>query len=158
MIILALGSNIGNGKNQLHLAVEHLSKIGTIVHRSSIYVTKPWGFVSDHLFHNMVITIKTDLNALELLYATQAIEKEMGRMAKTNMDYEDRIIDIDIIAYDQIQQNANGLILPHPHFRERNFVLYPMSEIIPDWRDPVTALTAEELKKQSPDSDIPQIL
>ena len=65
MIILALGSNIGNGEAQLKSAIEHLNKIGSIINCSSIYVTEPWGFISDHLFHNMVVTIHTDLSALE---------------------------------------------------------------------------------------------
>ena len=106
----------------------------------------------------MVVTIHTDLSALELLKATQRIEIEMGRLAKSGNTYQDRIIDIDIIAYHSEIENANELILPHPHFRKRNFVLYPLAEIAPEWIYPVSCLTAAQLNEQSPDQDLPQIL
>ena len=155
MIILALGSNLGDSVHYLNCAIAHLNRIGKVELVSSIYVTKPWGFVSSHDFYNQVVTSETSLSSLELLRAVKEIEREMGRGAKLTSDYQDRVIDIDIIDYHHEQIKTDELELPHPLFRNRNFVLVPLVEILPQWIDLQTGLTALELLKLSSDKDVP---
>ena len=102
------------------------------------------------------------MSPLDLLRETQRIEKELGRTTKTTTEYADRVIDIDIIDYDgQIitisqQSTVNSLLtLPHPLMHLRNFVLYPLADIAPEWRHPILKLTAQELKERSEDKSIP---
>jgi 2-amino-4-hydroxy-6-hydroxymethyldihydropteridine diphosphokinase len=106
--------------------------------------------------------MESELSPLDLLRETQRIEKELGRTAKTTTEYADRVIDIDIIDYDnQIikisqQSTVNSLLtLPHPLMHLRNFVLYPLADIAPEWVHPILKLTTLELKAKSGDKSIP---
>ena len=163
MIILSIGTNIGDRKANIENAITALNTIGTVTAVSSIYSSDPWGFESENGFYNIALIIKTSLSPLDLLRETQRIEKELGRTAKTTTAYADRIIDIDIIDYDnQIikisqQSTVNSLLtLPHPLMHLRNFVLYPLVDIAPEWMHPILKLTALELKEKSEDKSIPQ--
>ena len=109
--------------------IEH--KVGQISKRSSLYSTEPWGFKSDNDFVNSVICVETELSPHEVLKATQAIERQMGRTRKSRGgEYHDRIIDIDILLYDDITVVESDLIIPHPLMKEREFVMKPLREII----------------------------
>ncbi|MCQ2329488.1 MAG: 2-amino-4-hydroxy-6-hydroxymethyldihydropteridine diphosphokinase [Paludibacteraceae bacterium] len=131
MVILGLGTNLGNREANLRNAIEFLKNIGTIIRQSSIIETEAVGFASDNKFLNMAIAIDTKLSPIELLDATQEIEKKMGRKQKSvNGVYHDRLIDIDIIDYNGIILNTERLTLPHPKANERDFVKIPLSEII----------------------------
>lgn len=106
-------------------------RVGEITRRSSMLHTEPWGFDSDNEFVNSVIMVSTSLTPQQLLKATQEIEREMGRTVKSvNAQYHDRIIDIDILLYDDITLNEENLVIPHPLMRERDFVMTPLKEII----------------------------
>ncbi len=121
---LSLGTNLGDKQKNLQTAIRHIAeKVGKIVTQSSVMETESWGFDSENTFLNMVIEVKTNLSPLEVLTETQEIEKLMGRIEKTNNIYQDRIIDIDIILYDDIILDSPELKLPHPLFRQRDFVL-----------------------------------
>jgi len=136
-VYLGLGTNIGDGAEQLSQACRHISElIGTIVRQSAYYVTEPWGFQSDHLFTNAVVCVSTSLTPRRLLRVTQRIERLMGRRKKTGADgvYHDRTIDIDILLYDQLQINDPDLVIPHPRMQERPFVMNPLLEIFPDFQ------------------------
>lgn len=134
--------------------------IGTVVRQSTFYETEPWGFESENMFLNAVVCVETSLCPLCLLKATQNIEFEMGRTEKylnvsvnvnenenvnendsvlpsspvaqpsTRRNYHDRIIDIDILLYDDITVELPELKIPHPLMREREFVMKPLNEIL----------------------------
>jgi len=130
---LSLGTNLDNKQKNLQTAIRHIAKkVGRVVAQSSVIETEPWGFVSENTFLNMVIEVETTLSPLVVLKKTQQIEKLMGRIEKTNDAYQDRIIDIDIILYDNIILDTPELKLPHPLFRQRDFVLKPLCEIAPE--------------------------
>ena len=130
---LALGTNLGNKENNLQNAIQHIAKkLGKVIAQSSVIESEPWGFVSENSFLNMVIKVETALSPLEVLKKTQQIERLMGRTKKTHTSYQDRIIDIDIILYDDVILDTPELKLPHPLFRKRDFVLIPLREIAPN--------------------------
>ena len=162
MIILSIGTNIGDRERNIENAVKALGEIGKVTAISPIYTSEPWGFESENGFYNIALTIESELLPLDLLRETQRIEKELGRTAKTTTEYADRVIDIDIIDYDnQIikitqQSTVNNLLtLPHPLMHLRNFVLYPLADIAPEWVHPILKLTTLELKAKSEDKSIP---
>lgn len=130
MIILSLGTNIGDKKKNLNEAIRRISAFAEITRQSSMIETEPWGFESKNIFLNIVIVIETSLSPLELLDATQKVEREMGRTEKSvNGVYHDRIIDIDIIDYNKIKMDTPRLILPHPRAHLRDFVMIPLQEL-----------------------------
>ena len=153
---LSLGANIGNREQTLLQAVEALNQqVGPVLQRSDFYYSLPWGFDSEHDFCNLCLSIQTDLSPYELLSATQAIERQLGRTHKTTLRqgqpvYSDRTIDIDIIrAFDsngseiiinqkskiknlksKISDGLPSLTLPHPLWQERDFVKIPLESIL----------------------------
>ena len=131
-VYLGLGSNIGNRKRNMREAVQYMeSLIGTVTRQSALYETEPWGFESPNLFINMCVCVETPLAPRQLLEATQEIEKRMGRVGKSvNHEYQDRIIDIDILIYDDITVDEPDLKIPHPLMQERDFVMTPLNEIL----------------------------
>lgn len=132
-VYLGLGTNLGDKQAQLHRAVDEIEKrIGRVVALSSFYETAPWGFQSDHSFLNAVVEVETTLSPLDLLHATQAIERDLGRTAKsTDGAYHDRPIDIDILLYGDEVYHDGELQIPHPLMEQRSFVLLPLAEIAP---------------------------
>ncbi|MBP7374329.1 MAG: 2-amino-4-hydroxy-6-hydroxymethyldihydropteridine diphosphokinase [Prevotella sp.] len=127
-----MGSNIGNRKRNMREAVQYMeSLIGTVTRQSALYETEPWGFESPNLFINMCVCVETPLAPRQLLEATQEIEKRMGRVGKSeNHEYQDRIIDIDILLYDDLTVDEPDLKIPHPLMNEREFVMNPLNEIL----------------------------
>ncbi len=129
-IYLGLGSNLGNKEENLKKALDLLSqKIGDIIAVSSFYTSEPQGFISENSFLNAAVSMHTKLSPFALLDETQKIERQLGRKQKTRKAYTDRIIDIDILFYDDLTLNTPELTIPHPHIAEREFVLVPLSEI-----------------------------
>lgn len=138
-----LGTNLGDKEQNLRLAVQHIEeRIGKVVSLSAFYATAPWGFASDNAFLNAVVCVETSLPPLEILSITQSIEKEMGRTHKSvNGVYSDRVIDIDLLLYDDLILDTPTLKLPHPLMQERRFVMEPLAEIAPDVMHPVLGKT-----------------
>lgn len=135
---LALGTNIGNKRRNMITAAALLAeRVGDVLALSGFYETEPWGFQSDNTFLNAALQLETRLSPQELLIATQHIEMEMGRTEKSNGVYHDRIIDIDILLYDDLILQTPELTLPHPLMHERRFVLEPLAEIAPNVVHPV---------------------
>ncbi len=131
-VFLSLGSNIGDRQDNLDKAISNIEeRIGIIPAKSSVIETEPWGFDSENHFLNMVIKVETRLLPKQVLFISQAIERELGRTNKTQGSYQDRIIDIDIILYDDLHLKLDSpeLTIPHPHFKERDFVMKPLLEI-----------------------------
>ena len=130
--ILLLGINLGDKLINLKHAVKCIENaIGKIVCKSSIYETEPWGFKSKELFYNMTIEVETKLNPNELLKELKKIEFKIGRTRTHNNCYENRIIDLDILFYDDVIINTNELNLPHSKLHLRKFTLIPLNEIKP---------------------------
>ena len=131
-VYLSLGSNIGNRKRNMRDAVQYLeAAVGTVLRQSELLETEPWGFDSPNLFINMCVCMETPLSPQQLLEATQVVERKMGRVAKSEGgEYADRIIDIDILLYDDLQIDEPNLKIPHPFMHERNFVMIPLRQIL----------------------------
>ena len=145
--ILSLGSNLGNSVVHLQAAARRLAATGgiTLVSASSIYETAPVGVTArqpDYL--NQVLVLETDLPPKELLQVCQNLEQERGRTS-SHQPLSPRTLDIDLIAYGAWVTASPSLVLPHPRYRQRRFVLLPLAEVQPDFRDPVSARTIDEL-------------
>lgn len=130
-LYLSLGSNLGDRRQALLTAIQWIAElIGLVVKQSSFIETEPWGFESDHTFMNACVEVSTTLSPLDVLSLTQQIEQRMGRTHKSvNCQYADRIIDIDILLYDDIILDTPELKIPHPHMLERDFVMIPLREL-----------------------------
>lgn len=147
-VYLALGSNQGDRQALLEQAIDAIDRsLGRVDSISSFVETAPWGFVSAHSFLNAVLLLQTELPPLELLEATQQIERLLGRKRKTDgAGYTDRPIDIDLLFYDELVYSDERLTLPHPLLQERLFVLDPLLEIAPTLRHPLLGKTISELR------------
>ena len=130
---LGIGTNLGDRTANLRHAVELINEqAGHVLACSSFIETEPWGFKSDNLFLNAVVKIDTMCSPHELLSVTQVIERTMGRTHKSvNGVYSDRIVDIDILIYDDLTINDENLTIPHPLIWQRQFVYEPLLEIAP---------------------------
>ncbi|MBR5069123.1 MAG: 2-amino-4-hydroxy-6-hydroxymethyldihydropteridine diphosphokinase [Bacteroidales bacterium] len=131
IVYIGLGSNLGDGPKNLDKAVSLLQKeAGEVLYTSAYIQSEPWGFESDHRFTNAVTVICTTLDPLALLDLTQQIERRMGRTRKRRRGegYSDRIIDLDLLLYDDVCIETERLTLPHPHIADRDFVRLPLEE------------------------------
>lgn len=146
-VYLGLGANLGDKEANLHIAVEKIEKrIGKVTSLSAFYVTSPWGFASENSFLNAACCVETTLSPMEVLEKTQAIERELGRLAKSvSGTYSDRPIDIDLLLYGNVILHSPTLLLPHPLMAERRFVLEPLAEIAPGVVHPVLGKTIQHL-------------
>ena len=146
---LGLGTNIGNKRRNMITAAALLAeRVGDILALSGFYETEPWGFESENFFLNAAVKLNTSFSPLELLQITQQIEKELGRTEKSNGAYHDRIIDIDILLYDDEVLRTPQLTLPHSLMHERKFVMDPLSEIAPFVVHPVLKERIIDLKER----------
>ncbi len=135
-VYLLLGSNLANPQQQLSDARDQITiKIGKIVNQSSLYETDAWGKTDQPGFINQVILVSTGLNAHEILKMIFRIESNMGRTRTEK--YAARVIDIDILYFNQAVIDSDELIVPHPAMQDRRFVLVPLSEIAPSFIHPV---------------------
>ncbi|MFA7273310.1 MAG: 2-amino-4-hydroxy-6-hydroxymethyldihydropteridine diphosphokinase [Crocinitomicaceae bacterium] len=147
-VFIALGSNLGDRKDNIEKAIHKIqAEIGELIHSSSLFENQAQGFESNTLFLNACIEIETTYNSFEILEKLQSIEKLLGRIPKNGNEYESRKIDLDIIFFDQEIIQTDSLIVPHPLFRQRDFVLIPLNEIAPKSIDPETGLTIFQLTK-----------
>lgn len=147
MLYLSLGSNLGDRRANLSAAVRLIGeRIGKVTEKSGIIETEPWGFVSDNPFLNQAIAVETDMESIDILTETQAIERELGRRKKTDGGhYSDRCIDIDLLLYNDRMIRDGRLQLPHPLMHLRRFVLEPLAEIAPDAIHPGLKKSVREL-------------
>lgn len=132
MVYLGLGTNLGDKQKNLNDAIRMLeNQVGEVEKVSSVIETEPEGFKSDNMFLNAVVKVRTALSPFELLDITQDVEKSLGRKEKSsNGIYHDRVIDIDILLYDDINISTPRLVIPHPRMTQREFVMTPLAEIL----------------------------
>lgn len=132
MVYLGLGTNLGDKQKNLNDAIRMLENlVGEVEKVSSVIETEPEGFKSDNMFLNTVVKVRTALSPFELLDITQDVEKSLGRKEKSsNGIYHDRVIDIDILLYDDINISTPRLVIPHPRMTQREFVMTPLTEIL----------------------------
>jgi len=144
-VYLLLGTNIGKRKENIFLAEQEIGKsMGRIITKSSVYESPSWGYDSENSFLNRTISIKTSKEPVELLAIIKVIESSMGRIKKSKQ-YEDRLIDIDILFYGNERITAKELIIPHPSLHLRRFTLVPLSEIAGEFVHPVMHKTIIQL-------------
>lgn len=147
-IVLGFGSNLGNREEFILTAYKLLEEeLGALIKKSSFIETSPWGFESDNSFINSVAEFETQKTPLEALEICNKIEKELGRQRNSlHKGYQNRTIDIDILFYEDMVLDTPTLKIPHPLIAERDFVLTPLKEILPNLLHPV-------LKKEIKDTD-----
>jgi len=145
VVHLLTGSNIGRKVDNLMQARMFITqKAGTLLRKSSIYESPPWGFEHPENFLNQVLEVETFLEPEDLLHQLQQIEVELGRK-RNRKRYSARIIDIDILFYADLIIKRESLIIPHPRIDERRFVLVPLNELIPDYHHPLLQQPVKEL-------------
>lgn len=142
---LLIGSNLGNPLENLEKSIFLLNlKTGIITQKSSIYKTAPWGFEHEKFFLNQVLKIETTLQPLNLLENILSIEHEMGRKRNAK-GYEGRIIDIDILYFNDLSYQHENLTIPHPLLHKRRFTLAPLAQIAPEFIHPTLHKTSSQM-------------
>lgn len=132
---LLLGSNQGDRLAYLTAACQYLQNtVGLLIHKSAVYETAAWGVEDQAAFLNQVIQVSTTLDPTELLTQINLIEKELGRVREVK--WGTRVIDIDILYYNDLILQTNNLIIPHPELQNRRFTLVPLTEIAPAYIHP----------------------
>ena len=132
VVFLGLGTNLGAKETNMENALKEIKKrIGEISSLSSFYASDPVGFKSENTFLNAVCRVETSLSPYELLSVTQDIELFLGRTKKSvNGQYHDRIMDIEILLYDNLHITTPKLTIPHPLMETRDFVMIPLKEVL----------------------------
>ena len=132
VVFLGLGTNLGAKETNMENALKEIKKrIGERSSLSSFYTSDPVGFKSENTFLNAVCRVETSLSPYELLSVTQDIERFLGRTKKSvNGQYHDRIMDIDILLYDNLHITTPELTIPHPLMETRDFVMIPLKEVL----------------------------
>ncbi len=150
-VYLMIGSNEGDRQLNLLKAKELLSmRIGEIISISSIYETESWGYKSKTNFYNQCIILESNFQAIIILKEILEIEQKMGRLRHSNY-LSDRIIDIDILFYNDECINLKDLTIPHPRLAERKFVLIPLTEIAPHLIHPVLGKSIDTILMECKD-------
>jgi 2-amino-4-hydroxy-6-hydroxymethyldihydropteridine diphosphokinase len=148
---LLIGGNLGNRKENLSKAVSLIKEqCGALTRSSSIYETEAWGITDQPSFLNQALEISTSLNARQLMRKVLQIEEEMGRVRKEKLG--PRIIDIDILLFENEIHDLRFLKIPHPEMQNRRFVLVPLAEINSTLQHPVLKKTIAELLEECPDN------
>lgn len=142
-VFIALGTNIGEKEKNLQIALTEISEFAEIIKKSEIHETKPEGFKEQDDFLNMVVEVSTTLTPTELIIRLQEIEHKMGRVR--TIKNGPRIIDLDILLYEDQIISAAEIKIPHPRMHKRSFVLNPLSEIAPQKIHPILKISIENL-------------
>ena len=147
---LLIGGNLGDRSKNLNEAIESIAReCGKIIKQSSLYETAAWGKTDQSAFLNQALVLQTELTPAELMNKLLDIEEKMGRQRKEKND--PRIIDIDILFFDNEILDTKFLTLPHPQIQNRRFALVPLKEIAADLVHPIFMKTISTLLKECPD-------
>ena len=146
---IALGTNVGNYRNNFSRAVFELSKIGNISKIANIYKSKPYGYLKQNYFYNTMVYLKSEIHPNELIKKIHLIERKLHKNKR--IINGPRKIDLDIIFWDQKIFKNNNVVIPHPRVQERDFVLCPLCDITPFFKHPVSKLSVKELIKNLKD-------
>ena len=158
LVVLSLGSNLGNRLENIEESIRLIhQKAGTIIKVSKLYESPAWGFESD-AFYNCALVLHTLKSAQEILSDIHGIENQMGRERGDASGYQARIIDIDLIAFNEEIIDAENLKVPHPHMENRLFVLLPMRDLELDWRHPILQKFLPDLLRLSEDKSLCKIV
>ncbi|WP_374398672.1 2-amino-4-hydroxy-6-hydroxymethyldihydropteridine diphosphokinase [Flavobacterium sp.] len=151
-VILSLGSNQGNRLETIKSCIDLIhSEVATVVKVSRIYETPAWGFESEP-FYNAAILIHTSKSAQKILNQVLKVEKKLGRVRSKDSGYQARIIDVDIIAFDEEIISTETLQVPHPLMQNRKFVLQPMLDLGLNWEHPILKKSVSQLLVQTEDT------
>ncbi|MCL9768961.1 2-amino-4-hydroxy-6-hydroxymethyldihydropteridine diphosphokinase [Flavobacterium sp. HXWNR69] len=151
-VILSLGSNQGNRLEAIQSCIDLIhSEVATVVKVSKVYETPAWGFESES-FYNAVILIHTTKSAQKILNQVLKVEKKLGRARSKDSGYQARIIDVDIIAFDEEIISTENLQVPHPLMQNRKFVLQPMLDLGLNWEHPLLKKSISQLLAQTEDT------
>ncbi len=142
-VLLSLGSNLGKRKYNILKALQYIRARASISRISSLYETEPVGYLNQPRFLNIACMVDTELSAKNLLHFLKSIEKRLGR--QQSFRNAPRLIDIDIIFYENLSLDEHDLTIPHPRMQERAFVLVPLAEISPNWMHPLLKMSVREL-------------
>lgn len=152
-IVLGLGGNVGDVKSNLNQVINALQeKFSYPITKSSFYKTKAWGNTNQPDFLNLVVYFDSELDLKSTFEITREVEREGGRIRNPNLKWGPRTIDIDILFYGNTVVSSLDLTIPHPQIQNRNFVLYPMAEILPNFVHPTLNKPIVELLKTSIDN------
>ncbi|WP_406845225.1 2-amino-4-hydroxy-6-hydroxymethyldihydropteridine diphosphokinase [Flavobacterium soyae] len=153
-VVLSIGSNQGNRLENIEscIALIH-QEVGTVIRVSKLYETPAWGFESD-AFYNCALLLHTASSAQKILNQVLKVEKQLGRIRLNQEGYQSRIIDVDVIVFDDEIMETEKLHIPHPLMQNRNFVLLPMQDLKLDWKHPVLQKSISELIVVSPDDSV----
>ena len=156
LVFIGLGSNLGDGRANLQEAWQRLSAVAglTALTLSHAYRSAPVGLASKQWFTNAVGVCETKLPAPTLLASLLAVEAAMGRDREKGRD---RVIDLDILYYDDLVVQGPELVIPHPEIENRLFVLAPLTELAPDHRHPLTGLSSRAMQRRVADQAVTQI-
>ena len=146
---IALGTNVGNYRNNFSRAVFELSKIGNISKIANIYKSKPYGYLKQNYFYNTMVYLKSEIHPNELIKKIHLIERKLHKNKR--IINGPRKIDLDIIFWNQKIFKNNNVVIPHPRAQERDFVLCPLYDITPFFKHTVSKLSVKELIKNLKD-------
>ncbi|MDX6183888.1 2-amino-4-hydroxy-6-hydroxymethyldihydropteridine diphosphokinase [Flavobacterium sp. Fl-77] len=150
-VVLSIGSNQGNRLENIQTCINLIHQgVGTVIKVSKLYETPAWGFESD-AFYNCALVVHSYASAQKILSQVLKIEKQLGRIRSGEQGYQSRIIDVDLIAFDDEIIESEKLKVPHPLMQNRNFVLLPMQDLKLDWKHPIFQKTVSELIAITPD-------
>lgn len=153
-VVLAIGSNQGNRLANIESCIQLIhQEVGTVIKVSKLYETPAWGFESD-AFYNCALVMHTNSSAQKILSQVLKIEKQLGRIRLNQEGYQSRLIDVDLIVFDNEIIKSEKLEIPHPLMQNRKFVLLPMQDLKLDWKHPVFQKTITELLAITPDDSL----
>jgi len=153
IVFLQLGSNLGKRELLLKDAIAAIEdRVGKVVEKSKVYESTPWRMEGQENYLNQIVKVKTELLADDVLFTILDIEKELGRIRIEK--WGERLIDIDIIFYNDSIIETAQLCVPHKHMHERMFVLAPLHNIAPDMVHPKYNKTVYELMKICKDTEL----
>jgi deoxyguanosine kinase len=157
-VVLSLGSNQGNRLKNIELCIDLIhQEIGTIIKVSNLYETPSWGFESE-AFYNCALLLHTSKTPEQILEQILQVEKKLGRIRNEKSGYQSRIIDVDMIAFEEEIINMEHLQIPHPLMQNRKFVLLPFQDLNMGWQHPVLKKSISDLIQSTPDESFCEVV